>query len=137
MADLNKDQLDVNNFLGHQYSEYKSKVYALAISKPSVYFAMREKVIQRVKTDAVKDIYITFFTLLKDGKMGPDNVINDGTISYVPSLPVQDINNFSLSACSTLDAICEECVNMILPIDMTTIMNRKLVQTGLGESVQA
>jgi hypothetical protein len=136
MAELSKDQLDVNNFLGHQYSQYKSKVYALAISKPSVYFAMREKVIQRVKTDAVKTLYTTFFTLLKDGKIEKDEVIDDGTYRHAPNLPIQDINNFTLSACATLDSICEECVNMILPIDMTTIMNRKLVQTGMGENPQ-
>jgi hypothetical protein len=131
-------KVDVNNFLGHNYSAYKSKIYALAISKPSVYFKMRESVIQKVKTNAVQQLYDTFFFILRDGTDArQNNVVNDGDTTYAPSMPLNSINNFCLSASATLDEICEECVNMILPIDFNTIMNRKLVQTGMAENPQS
>ena len=53
-------EVDTNGYLGFKYEEYRSEMYALALSKPSDYFKLRKDVLGKVKTEAIEDIYSNF-----------------------------------------------------------------------------
>ena len=52
------------------------------------------------------------------------------TINIAPSLPEQRVNQFTLDAASTLQEIVNELVEMLMPIDYNTLMNKRLGQLG-------
>ena len=42
-------KIDTNDVLGINYSAYKTKVYALALSEPNKYYKIREQVVATIK----------------------------------------------------------------------------------------
>jgi len=118
-------------FLGLDYQEFTTDIYALALSKPSEYFAMRKRTLQLVKQAAIKNLYDTFYTLLSDGQVGNENLFKDvnGT-TIQPRYPTQKISEFSLGAAKTLDAICQNAIDILLPLDYKTLASDKLKKIG-------
>jgi hypothetical protein len=57
MSAPNQFKLDTNDILGFSYEEYVSSIRALALSKPDEYFKLRRDVLQKVKKDAVGNLY--------------------------------------------------------------------------------
>ena len=39
-------KVDPNNYLGHNYQDFLSQIYALALSKPNDYFELRRKIVE-------------------------------------------------------------------------------------------
>ena len=54
-------EVDTNDYLGFKYEEYRNEMYALALSKSSDYFKLRKDALGKVKNEAIKDIYSSFF----------------------------------------------------------------------------
>ena len=52
-----------------------------------------------------------------------------------PSYPNQKINQFSLDASVTLNEIIEELVEILMPIDFNTLMNKKLASVGNAKTL--
>ena len=67
-------------------------------------------------------------------KGGTNDILNGkGSNAYVsggfkPSMPKQKVNEFALKAAKTLDAIAEECIEMLLPQDYRQIAENRTVQ---------
>jgi hypothetical protein len=135
MADNDQKQnfmVDTSDFLGFKYAEYCNEMYALALAKPSDYFDLRKKVLQSAKTDAVSDLYKTFYNLLSKGqdKTGKPIITTATSGDIQPSYPQQKVNEFALSAAATLDKIIQEAINIILPLDYKQIATERLAQKG-------
>jgi hypothetical protein len=117
------------NYLGHEYASFKNALYKLALTEPAKYFTLREQVLQSVQKDAINQIYTTIFNLLNDGKDGKGvplfNVLSQQRVAY----PQQKINEISLGFSATLDEMVQEVVELLMPIDFQTIMNKKLAST--------
>jgi hypothetical protein len=131
MSSVSTFKVDPNDFLAHCYQDYLSEVYALALSKPTDYFTIRKNVVKAVKRDAIKGLYDTFFEVLTKGKVNGDTLIkNSNGEAIEPKYPEQDVNEVCLSAAATLDKICEDVVNIILPRNINDILSDKLSKQG-------
>ena len=113
--------IDIKNELGLDYKRVRGDLLALSLSKPSNYYDLRTGVITGITERMVEMIYIMVWELLRNGKVGGDqikyhNVANSET-AFIPQLPEHLINQFATKAARTVEDICEEAVALILPDD--------------------
>ena len=130
-------KVDTSNYLGQDYKVFKEYVYGLALSQPSKYFDLRQKVIKDCKTAIVKDMYVIIYNMLNEGKNKGNNVIDGEFATHPPSYPKQLINEFALGASKTLDKIFDEAVEIILPLDYKKIAEKSLEVKGSGSKIDA
>lgn len=133
MADDFNFKINPADYLGSDYEAFKTDMLELAISKPSEYFNLRKIVLKRVKTQAVQDQYNIYYSLLTAGvaynsiKEGTTEVVpKNANISgvdgiFVPKMPKQLVNEFALKAAKTIEAIADEAVEMLLPMNYRKI----------------
>ena len=123
LADLNQSKFYINikNELGLDYKRIRGDLLALSLSKPSNYYELRTKVITAVTEALVEQTYIMFWQLLRNGKIGSDQLeytpLTGTAVAFIPSLPEHSINMFATKAARTIEDICEEAVSLILPDD--------------------
>jgi hypothetical protein len=123
LGDLNESKFYINikNELGLDYKRVRGDLLALSLSKPSNYYDLRTKVISDVTEEMVQNIYTMFWQLLRNGKIGANQLeyvpIAGGSKIFVPQLPEHLINQFATKAARTIEDICEEAVSLILPDD--------------------
>ena len=132
MADDFNFKINPADYLGSDYEAFKTDMLELAISKPSDYFALRKTVLKRVKTQAVQDQYNIYYSLLtaglaynsiKDGstELVPKGGNISGNPAFEPKMPKQLVNEFALKAAKTIEAIADEAVEMLLPMNYRKI----------------
>ena len=138
MADTDFNfKINPADYLGSDYEAFKTDMLELAISRPSDYFALRKVILKRVKTQAVQDQYNIYYSLLTAG-LAFNNVVEGGKIvaekgknisdntpagesSFTPKMPKQLVNEFALKAAKTIEAIADEAVEMLLPMNYRKI----------------
>ena len=127
---MSRFEITPDDYLGFKYEEYKNDLYAMALSKPSEYFNLRKKVLQKVKTEAIGDIYKSFFNILSKGtdKAGTQVIVIDGVGAVAPSYPQQEVSKIALKAARTLDEILEEVIDIIMPANFKDLANSRAVQ---------
>jgi hypothetical protein len=111
-------KVDTSNHSGLDFETYKSKMKTFAMTKPAEYAEMRLEIIDKVKKDAMKAIYNTFYNLLTNGKMP------DGT-SYVskrewrdlfePKMNYQEVSNVALGAVKTYHNMVDKALEDVIP----------------------
>jgi hypothetical protein len=132
MADDFNFKINPADYLGSDYEAFKTDMLELAISKPSEYFNLRKTVLKRVKTQAVQDQYNIYYSLLTAGVAfnavpGVDagkNIFDNlaaGVSPFTPKMPKQLVNEFALKAAKTIEAIADEAVEMLLPMNYRKI----------------
>jgi len=135
-----------SDYLGHEHEQFKQSLMELALSEPKKYFELRKDVLRCVKTQAVNDVYATYYHMLTTGSSKDTlhrllyNPTSNTTLpsdaylanQFKPCVPMQKVNEFALKAAKTLDAIAEEAVEMILPADYRTIAENRQVQKTVG-----
>ena len=129
-------KIDTSDYLGIDHESYKTKLFQLAITKPEDYFQLREEVLEQVKREAVSTQYDVYYNLLSTGTK------SDGTTPYIadlvlrnyfcPSVPLQETNQFALKASKTIDAICEEAIEMLIPMNYKEIAENRLKKRTEG-----
>ena len=124
-ANQDNFKVDPNNYLGHQYESYLSKMYTLALSKPTEYLALRETVREKVKRAAVETIYKEYYSILTKGELANQTSIY-GSVRYTPAYPQQKVNDFCLSAAASLNEILDDLCEIIIPDKMNEIMGDKI-----------
>jgi len=139
-------RLNPSDYLGHEHEQFKQTLMELALSEPKKYFELRKDVLRCVKTQAVNDVYATYYHMLTEGlnKDESNRLLSNPSTGAVlasddyikgkfrPNIPRQKVNEFALKAAKTLDAISEEAVEMILPADYRTIAENRQVQKTAG-----
>ena len=130
MADF---KLDTADYLSIEYSAFRDDMLELALSKPSDYFALRKKVLQKVKKDAVANMYKTYYNLLSAGLDLEDQPIDD---LFKPHYPKQLVNQFALGAAKTIDKIAEDAIELLLPRNYKDIANERTSTKSKGEMIQ-
>ena len=136
MAD--RFQFEPDDYLGLKYEEYKNDMYALAISFPREYFKLRKNVLKSVKTQAIGDIYTTFYNVLSQGtdKEGV-NIINPrGETDLSPGYPKQEVSKIALKAARTLDSILDEVIGIILPLNYKHLATIRSEQKAIGQVIK-
>ena len=135
MSDFNF-KIDPSNYAGIDHEAYRSDMLQLALSQPTVYTQLRKDVLQTVKKEAVNTQYAIYYNLLTKGQ-NPDGGsvlsrtssrgLGSGTTPvFVPRVPNQLVNEFTLKASKTIDKIAEEAIEMILPADWREIANNRV-----------
>lgn len=132
---VNNFEIDTENYLGLGYEQFKNASYALALSNPSEYFRIRQAVIQSVKTDAVKDIYKTFYNILTTGtdKLGSKVIVDIKGVR--PQYPSQKVSEIALQASRTMDEILNEVIDIILPADYESLANHRAKQLSKASGI--
>jgi hypothetical protein len=103
------------NILGLDARKTRSKLLALALSKPEDYYKLREEVIEKMTENAVDEIYNTFWSALTDGIVGGNQINIPGGGAFQPNLPESDVNKFALKCANAIYEISQEAVESILP----------------------
>lgn len=129
-------RIPVNDYLGHEYSAFRDRLFAMAISNPSSYFSMREAIVKDVKSEAVKNLYNVIYDTMTVGRVGNRN-INQGGINFdfKPHVPPQKVNEISLGAAKTLDKILDDILDIIIPIDYHSIASKRLEMKGSSAGI--
>ena len=126
---MSRFEITPDDYLGFKYEEYKNDLYAMALSKPSEYFQLRKTVLQKVKTDAIGDIYKTFFNILSKGTdKSNTQIVKIDNQAVAPSYPQQEVSKIALKAARTLDEILEQVIDIILPANFKDLANSRAVQ---------
>jgi len=139
-------KLDPNDYLGTEHEAFKTKMLEMALAQPTRYFAIRRAVLDNVKNAAVQAQYDIYYYLLTNGSIqgqfnrpgsistGFEAPANANTYlrTFQPNIPKQQVNEFALKAAKTIDAIAEEAIEMILPIDYKKISENRQIQQTAG-----
>ena len=116
------------NQLGLEFQKTRAKLLSLALSKPELYFDLREKVITAITEHSVESAYNSYWDLLTEGKYGVDSreqLIWPDRTKFQPNLPESEVNRFALKVANAIKEIAEEAVDEILPMDVDELAKRK------------
>ena len=129
----NNFKIDTSNYLGISHNTYKQRLLELALTQPEQYFQLREIVLRNVKENAIKDLYNNFYSIMTEGKIFNGASAADGATAattFVPNYPQQKVTEFALGAAKTMDALCDECVEIILPLNYRDLAEQRLARKG-------
>ena len=128
-VETSKFFINIENELGLSYKKQRAALLAVALSKPANYYTLRSDLIDKITTSQVKSAYKLFWDLLKngviDGKPADYKDENNQPCYLRSDLPEHLINKFSSRVAATLEEICEEAVNLILPEDFLKMAQEK------------
>ena len=120
---------DPNDVLGLQYNKYKNSLYSESLSKPSVYFKLKGKLEERLKTELVTNMYKTIYDLLRYGIINGDPVCGkDGANDRVPGIPSAIVNKMSLQITKTFDDFMDEIIAILMPPNYLELAKNKLIE---------
>ena len=129
----NNFKIDTSNYLGISHNTYKQKLLELALTRPEQYFELREIVLKNVKENAIKQLYENFYSIMTSGDTSSGTSAADGATAeriFVPSYPQQKVTEFALGAAKTIDGLCDECVEIILPLNYRDLAEQRLARKG-------
>ena len=118
---------DVQDILGVQFNNYKSKVYAKSITNPSAYFEARDRMETLLKKSMVTAMYDAIYNLLRYGI-----IIDEGTEIEVcldklsPFYPSNLVNDEAMKVSSLMNTIIDDIISIIHPADYESIAADKM-----------
>ena len=138
-------KINPNDYLGTDNEQFKTRLLQVALAEPTRYFALRRAVLENVKNAAVQAQYDIYYYLLTNGSRqgyhgfpgsitrgynpaAPAEIVDN----FTPNIPKQKVNEFALKAAKTIDAIAEEAIEMILPMDYKKISEDRQIQQTAG-----
>lgn len=130
-------ELDSEIVLGFKYEAFISSVRSMALSNPSAYFELRKEVMKKVRSDAVGQLYKTFFNVLtegKDFKGAPIGRLGSGDL--IPCYPPQKVNDLAISAANDMAAWIDKAVDILLPDDFEKLASSKLHLKGKSMTIE-
>lgn len=139
MAENDKFYLDINNYNGSDYQDvYLSKLYALCLANPKVYFEARRRCIETVRRDLIKNTYAELFKLLSQGRnlKGLHIFNNVGGISeaeYIPNFPSNEASRICVSASESLKEILDDVIEKLIPSKFNSLLGDKLSSQGKSD----
>jgi len=130
-------RVNVSQFLGQKNAEYRDSLYSLALSKPTEYFTFRKEANAYIKEEALKNLYNVIYDALNTGKR---TVTGANIGSFMPAggpqVSEKIINEIALSAAKTLNAILDEVMEHIAPLDYKTIANQRYKIGGEASEIK-
>ena len=121
------------NILGLEAQSFKSKLLALALSEPKVYFDLRDRVYTSIVENAVANAYELYWSILTVGKYKDDggNMVQiqytdkAGTKNFAPKLPESEVNTFALEVAEAVKDIAERAVERVMPMEYKDLAVRR------------
>ena len=108
------------NILGLEAQRFKSKLLALALSEPAVYFTLRDTVYTSIVEKNVEQAYILYWDILTDGNVAGTQLkiaTKNGELLFAPKLPESEVNTFALEVAEAVKDIAERAVERIMPLE--------------------
>ena len=128
MADNYK--VDSAQVLSIKHRIFLSGLKSVALQKPSLYFQIRQKVLQDLEEKMCETTYEMFYSLLKNGTIGCNPIkAPDGAGSFTlpaPEVPVQKINQLALQVANDISQSIESAIDIILPENFDKIVESKM-----------
>jgi hypothetical protein len=109
-------KVNPKNILGLDARKTRSKLLALALSKPEQYYELRERVIEKMTENAVDELYNVYWGALTNGVVKEQQLQFPGGGNFHPNLPESDVNKFALKCANAIYEISQEAVESILPL---------------------
>lgn len=127
-----KFRMNANDYLSNYYNDHKSKMVALALSNPTLFYDTKAKVIENLKRDLVDKFYDTIFDVLSKGTVNGKQVYSSllSLDKYPIRYPAHLINEEALSFASSIDHMLSHIVDIIMPENIDKIVTNKLAQAG-------
>ncbi len=130
MTERSVFKVNAKNQLGLDFDRTRSKLLSLALSKPELYYELRDDIITKITEDSVEAAYNSYFYLLTKGLSGdgreqllkwpattPESILRGVTDrAFQPNLPEAMVNHFALKVAASVKEIAEEAVEEILPM---------------------
>ena len=117
------------NILGLEAQRFKSKLLALALSEPAVYFTLRDTVYTAIVEKNVEQSDILDWDILTDGKVGTNQISistkNSGNLDFAPKLPESEVNTFALEVAEAVKDIAERAVERVMPLEFKDLAVRR------------
>jgi len=133
-------RVNTSNYLGISHNNYKNNLLQMALTNTDKYFKLRSIVVKKVKEDAIRQMYETFYNVMTRGTdlagnpIAPNIQVEDelgaNVAVFQPEYPEQKVCEFALGCTRTLEALCEECVQIIMPADYRELAMGRLARKG-------
>ena len=127
-----KFRTNANDYLSNYYNDHKSKMIALALSNPTLFYEAKGSVVEILKRDLVDKFYDTIFDVLSKGTVNGKQIY-DGKLTlakYPIRYPAHLINEEALSFSSTIDHMLSHIVDIIMPESIDKVITSKLSAIG-------
>jgi hypothetical protein len=123
-------KIDTKNYLGQSYNSFNRRAYSVALSQPDRFQQIRDDVIQSLINNTVEQVYQSFYNVLTTGR---DNAGAQITRELgAPSYPEQKTSAFALRAAQTVQKLCEEACDLILPVSAKQIAEARMTAKSLA-----
>ena len=119
LTDKLDDPLD---YLSVNYQAYCNKIYALSITEPSKYYALRNDLTIALNKEILQKLHGTIFDLLRYGQIGTKPY----TEKYKPSYPCEKVNKICMDISVLIKQELDKITSLLLPPD-----NHKLADSSL------
>ena len=125
----NQFKVDVQDYLSIKHNFFKEKMLQLALTNPSEFYELRERVMENTINAAIGDLYETLYSVMTTGKK------KDGTSAaspaaksalFIPNVPKQEVGDFCLRAATTMEGIVRRCVDEILPPNIIEVAKSRI-----------
>ena len=142
MGDNLQIKLDINNYVGNQFSEYSDFINGYSLSDPAAYFEYRKEVSKYIKTEAIKHLYDTLYEALRHGKRVDQNGVvagnlwdevavrfgapNEETVFMADAV----INAKVIAISRTLNEALEDVIDCICPVSASGMAKARIRQMG-------
>ncbi len=116
--------------LGLEAQSFKSKLLALALSEPAVYFGLRDTVYTTIVENAVATTYELYWTILTEGKVNGTQityVTKESTTAkpFAPKWTESEVNTFALEVAEAVKDIAERAVERVMPMEYKDLAVRR------------
>ena len=116
--------LNPSDSLGLQYATFRKSLYAMSLSKPSLYYELQERVTEEIKNKLVTNLFKDTYELLRYGIIDGKNVLGDDLPA--PGVPSLKVNQLAISITSTLNSFVDEMLELLLPKSFLSLADNRL-----------
>ena len=117
----------IPNYNGYEYESHINKMKTMSITKPTQYGDMRVKVIEKLKSQMMTDVFNNYYDLLTDCDLYKNEMEGNK-----PSYPRQKAFKFAQGIVDVLDEVANKCIEIILPNQHDGFANLQNAIKALG-----
>lgn len=125
-------EIDINNFLGHDYNSFCKDMAYHALSNPKTYALMESTSSKAIRGDVVSNMFKHIFKILTTGKTEAGIVLffdaNKTAIS--PKYMNKEVNEFCVKVSNHIDEMLKELLDICFPKGIDSVLFDKLGNIG-------
>ena len=135
----NQFKVDVQDYLSIKHNTFKEKMLQLALTNPSEFYELREKVMVTIVNEAIGDLYETLYNAMTTGtkKDGTTSVATGAAKAnlFKPNVPKQEVGDFCLRAATTMENIVRKMVDEVLPPNIIEVAKARIASKTSASNI--